>query len=364
MTFRERHLATFRRDPLDRILWQPRLEHWYNVNKRDGTLPERYREMSHLELYDDLGCSVRSYFLFNAAMRVRDGEDVETTTQTSGDDTVTITRTPIGELRQVSRRAALTQHTIEYPVKTPDDMRVMEYILRARTVEWDEQRYREGVEALGERGAPTLYLPRVPVQRLIIEFMGFEKAIYALHDWPAETERLLRAVEETDDAYYEVVKQSPVEIVNLGDNVDAEMISAPLFEKYFLPYYRRRTAELRAARKYSHSHWDGRVRPILRYARATGLDGLEALTPLPQGDVRLEEMKEALGEEMILVDGLPATHFLPQTSYQELERDTLRILDLFAPNLILGISDEISPPGDIEKVRLVSEIVADYVPSR
>ena len=93
-----------------------------------------------------------------------------------------------------------------------------------------------------------------------------------------------------------------------------------------------------------------------------GFDGFEALTPLPQGDVTLEEMKDALGDKSILLDGIPATHFLPQTSYQELEKFTLKMLDLFSPNLILGISDEISPPGDIEKVRLVSEIVKDYVP--
>ena len=57
-----------------------------------------------------------------------------------------------------------------------------------------------------------------------------------------------------------------------------------------------------------------------------------------------------------------ATHFLEQTSYEELEEFTLRVLDMFSPNLILGISDEISPIGDIEKLRLVSGIVADYNP--
>ena len=51
---------------------------------------------------------------------------------------------------------------------------------------------------------------------------------------------------------------------------------------------------------------------------------------------------------------------MPQYSYQELEEFTLRLLDLFAPNVILGISDEISPPGEIEKVRFVTEIVQSY----
>ena len=37
-----------------------------------------------------------------------------------------------------------------------------------------------------------------------------------------------------------------------------------------------------------------------------------------------------------------------------------RLIDLFAPNLILGISDEISSTGDIERVRVVKEIVDRY----
>jgi hypothetical protein len=37
-----------------------------------------------------------------------------------------------------------------------------------------------------------------------------------------------------------------------------------------------------------------------------------------------------------------------------------KLIDLFAPNLILGISDEISSTGDIERIRLVGRIVDEY----
>ena len=43
-----------------------------------------------------------------------------------------------------------------------------------------------------------------------------------------------------------------------------------------------------------------------------------------------------------------------------LEKRDRGILDLFAPNLILGISDEISSTGDIERIRLVGKIVDEY----
>jgi hypothetical protein len=65
---------------------------------------------------------------------------------------------------------------------------------------------------------------------------------------------------------------------------------------------------------------------------------------------------------MVLFDGIPATYFLSLVSTRELIDFTNKILSIFSPNIILGISDMLPPNGDIEKVRTVSEIVEDYVP--
>jgi len=91
----------------------------------------------------------------------------------------------------------------------------------------------------------------------------------------------------------------------------------------------------------------------------TGLDGLECVPPEPQGNVTLEEIKEGL-KGKVLVDGIPATHFLPYVSNEELQTFAEKVLELFAPRLILGISDMLPPDGDIEKVRMIGKLVADF----
>lgn len=86
-------------------------------------------------------------------------------------------------------------------------------------------------------------------------------------------------------------------------------------------------------------------------------DGLEALTPQPQGDVSLEEMREHMGDK-VLLDGIPAVVFLPTYSREELTSTVKRIVELFHPRLVLGISDELPEGcGDerMERVRMVSE---------
>lgn len=40
------------------------------------------------------------------------------------------------------------------------------------------------------------------------------------------------------------------------------------------------------------------------------------------------------------------------------ERFTEKLVSMFAPNLILGVSDEVPPPADIERVRAVGKFVA------
>lgn len=70
-------------------------------------------------------------------------------------------------------------------------------------------------------------------------------------------------------------------------------------------------------------------------------------------------MKEALGDK-ILMDGIPVILFTSQYSYKDLERFTTKVLDVFSPNLILGVSDEVPPTADIENVKFVSELVRDF----
>jgi hypothetical protein len=357
MTFRERHLAIFRHEPVDRVLWQPRLETWISTNRAQGTLPPRYRDFSHLDFYDDLNCSPRGYFWFNACLKPEQTGEVEVTREQLPDGTRTTTRTPVGTVTQFDYITDSAHQTREFPIKTVADMAVIEYLLRHMRWSWDAALFAQQDEAMGERAAPTIYVPRIAIQRLIIQYTGFEPFHYLYHDHPAQTQRLIETIDETDDLIYDVVCACPVEIINFGDNLAGEFVSPTLFEQWYLPHYQRRSAQLQAVGKSCHSHWDGACKMLLPYARETGMDGLEALTPVPQGDVTLQEIRAALGDNQILIDGIPCTHFMPQHTYDEVADITKEIIDLFAPNLVLGISDEISPPGDIEKVRRVSEVV-------
>lgn len=359
MTFQELNLKIFRRECVREVLWQPRLEHWYNINRRDSTLPERYRDLTLLEVFDDLNCSVRPYWAFNETVRIEEDERVTSETREEGRRAVHTVHTPAGDLVSVEERTATTHAVAKYPVVTPDDMRVMEWRLRHRRISFDADRYRRACAEIGDRAAPSIFIPRINLMRLIIDFMGFENGTTALYEYPEETERLIRAVNETDDAILDVVAACPIEIINFGDNVHQALCAPPLFERWVMPEYIRRNERLHDAGKKTYPHWDGDCGTLLPYARDCGFDGYEAITPVPQGDVTLEQVRDALGD-LIMLDGIPCTDFLPAEPVESLIENTRKCIAYFAPNLVLGISDELSPVGDIERVRLVSEMVAAH----
>lgn len=63
---------------------------------------------------------------------------------------------------------------------------------------------------------------------------------------------------------------------------------------------------------------------------------------------------------MFLLDGIAAILFDDIYPEEQLVKRTRRVIELFAPKLIFGISGELSSTGNIERVRLVGRIVDDY----
>ncbi|MFQ6095228.1 MAG: hypothetical protein ACE5NN_03685 [Candidatus Bathyarchaeia archaeon] len=361
MNNRERTMAVFNRTKADRLVWQPRIHHWYEVNKVRGTLPEEYEGMSLLEIYDNLGASPRAYHYFNDTVKCSEGEKVELIVKEDESYIYQKYKTPKGSITQVERKteygtAALR---VEYFLKSIEDFRVLAYVLRHQTFEFDKDLYGRMEKLIGDRSEPLVTIPWGSIQRFFIVYMGFQKGVIALWKHREEVEELLRVFDENDDKRLKVIKKAPFRIVNFGDNIDEGLCSPPLFKRYMLPYYRRRTEELHKAGKFCTSHWDGKVRLLLPFAGETGLDGLECIPPSPLGNITLEELKKGL-EGMVLVDGIPATLFLPYVKDEVLESFVYRLLDLFAPYIIVGISDKLPANGDVEKVRMVGEIVRDY----
>lgn len=357
------HIDALRGKTGGRIIWQPRIGCWYGDKKSAGQpLPERYEGMTLPDIYRDLHCSDRCYGFYDCFESQEDPAVVRTSTELNDTDTEEIIQTPVGSQRIVSRRHPdnyVRSEMVKWPVETEEELNVAIWREERRTWSFRQDLYESTCKKYEGLGAPTVFISRVGLQKLFLEDMGVENTIYALMDWPDRIDAYMQAVKINQDRLLDVVNNCPIEIINYGDNLHAATCSPQLFEKYVLPIYQHRSNVLHEGGKFVHAHWDGDCGPLLRYAQQTGMDGVEAITPLPQGDVTLEQAKEGLGD-MWLLDGIPAVFFDTTFDEQLLIDCTHKCIELFAPHLVLGISDEISSTGDIERVRTVGRIVDDY----
>jgi hypothetical protein len=344
-----------------KIIWQPRIDAWYRdrtFNNQDF-LPEKYKGMSLKELYLDLGCSNRIYDFNECFTKVYDIRVKKTIVNHDKYKYEEIIETPVGIISQIMLKND-SNHG-EYPVKwflnTKEDFYVQMWLEEHTDIVFNKEKYDELLAYWGNIGAPQVFIDRVNIQKLFIELMGVENTIYALFDFPEVVEKYFEVLDNAQYRWIETYNKSPIEIINYGDNIHNGTLPPKLFEKYVLPVYQTRSKLWK--NKFIFAHWDGDTKHILKYLKDTKLDGIEAITPLPQGDVTLEELKENIGE-MVLLDGIPAILFDETYPISDLIEITKKIIDLFAPNLVLGISDEISSSGDIERVRVVGNIVDEY----
>jgi len=368
VTKRELNLRIFRGEPVPRVLWQPRMEPWFAWHTLFGTLPECFRGMALRDVYDELDLSMR-YVHFYTGMPdpVREdyAEGVHVRREVLADgDTLTVIATPHGELvRRDHETVDRMWRTVDYPVKTAADLPKLRWLFERTTYHFVPENFQMGSRFIGERGEPQFWVPKSPYQALCQQWMKLDDFIYALADEPAKIADVMDVIDRSYAVLYEeIVASGQVHIVNFGENIHDSLLSPAYFERYLIPWYEKRAGQLRGGGVFTHMHLDGNFASLLPYLAALPFDGLEALTPSPQGDVTLEQIRDHIGDK-VLLDGIPAVLFLPHYSMGQLQECVETVVEMFHPRLVLGISDELPEgvgEGAVERLRWIG----DYCRSR
>jgi hypothetical protein len=367
MNFREMNLSIFQGRPVPHVLFQPRFEPWFHWHTIFNQMPPAFAGMTVRDLYDHLNVSMRYMHYYTGVpdpiQAVYDPE-VKSRERFEGDEGWRIYETPYGELTQRYKKTIDQEwREVEHLAKSVADLKALRWLIARLRYSFSAQAYLAGEAFVGERGVAQFWVPKSPYQALAQTWMKLTDLVYALADAPDEVEETMRVIDASYEPLYEgLCAAGVVKIINVGENLHEALFSHRYFEQYYLPWYERRMGQLKQAGIFSHLHLDGYFHSLLPYLRHLPFDGLEALTPVPQGDVTLEEMKDAIGDK-VLLDGIPAVLFMDTYSRQELMETTEKVIRLFAPRLVLGVSDEVpegTGPEAMERVRLVSEFCRGY----
>jgi len=266
--------------------------------------------------------------------------------------------TPVGSISLLEKRAPgtgqwhaqrgwkdITPWQVERAIKTPEDYKVLKYMIENTEYVADYFPIEQAQEWLGGDGIvlDSLYgalcdfLPHSPMQTLMIDWIGSEGGRCFIHQakYGDLVEDLYQTFSKSYEAMYEIAARSPADIVWCPDNIDGVLVNPRLFEKYFVPEYEKMAEVLHSHGKLLAVHMDGRIDVLKNLIANTPIDIVEALHPPLLGDLPLGEALSLWKDKAIWM-GFPGTIY--ELGTQEVSEFTLNLLKEAVPGERLAIA--------------------------
>jgi len=362
ITKRQRFLAAMRREPDDgELVWAPNFDYWLAVNRAQGTLPEKFRDMSRNDIVRAVGATLwnRAYGLelhYDKSVGHIYGE------RKNGVRYHEI-KTPIGSIYEEFAKTE-SEHSSEAHIKhfvtDRDSLRVMTYVAEGMEYSANFDASRKAAEETGDDGAVVNAALCVPLIQFAKTDAGYMDAFYLLEDYPGETERLIAAYHKKYVEAVGLLAASPADVVSFGDNMDEVMVSPKLFERYAVGFYQECKNALKGSGKIMEAHWCGRTQHLLPMVPQTGLDVVEAVVTEPMADITLEKALDILDGKVTLQGGIPAVMVCPDAvSRQDFENYIEHVVNKQKGRLgfILGMADNVPPNADFSRVEMIAELI-------
>ncbi len=236
-------------------------------------------------------------------------------------------------------------------IKGPEDYRIVKYIVENTEYVADYSPIEQVIEWLGDDGVVLDSLPHSPIQMLMIHWVGSEEGriFYHMADHPELVEDLYLAISKSRDPLYEIAAKSPAPIALCGDNVDGVLANPSLFQKYFMPEYEKQARVLHQHGKLMAVHMDGRLANLAQLIARTPIDIIEALHPIPMGDLPVIDALSVWPEKVLWL-GFPSSVY--QFGPKAVQEFTLELLREFGTGERIAIA--MSTEGQVSNENLLA----------
>jgi hypothetical protein len=270
--------------------------------------------------------------------------------------------TPIGRLSQTLRPdpAYGTSHWVsEHFIKGPADYQVMEYVQRDAIYHDNFDAIRENQRRLGDDGIVMVRLMKIPLTEILYQMTGLERfaADYRFQREPFDS--LHNTMLERCEELYDLAAAAPVEIIQMSDNITADVVGKERFLAYCAPVYARLAQRLSGSGKLIAVHLDGRLRALRDAIARANFEVVEAFTPPPMGDFSLREARKTWPDKAIWLNYTSSLHI---EAPSVIAAHTRQLLDEAGSKRGIAISvTEDAPAVALERSLLtIQSVLADY----
>ncbi len=393
MTYEERILAAIRGEAVDRLPFVPRLDLWYNGNKRKGTLPDKYKNASLRDIIEELDvgyhCNVPNFSTLeqeddNAHVGLGIYKtlsvfydpvvDVEYTVTHEEGKTTTVYQTPYGPLTTATYlddkmvREGINQPIIMKPaIECLEDYRKVGYVFDHIAIRPRFSYYDRMKELVGDRGIVTgfQYEGGSPMHGILKEMSQFEHFWFDFYD---NIEVMEECCDHMRPVLREMVKvmaecESPV--LYCGANYDAMTTNPNLFRDYI-------TEDLKWCSDYLHSkgklcltHTDGENFMLLEEYKKAEIDIADSVTPAPMTKLGLSDYREAFGRDICIFGGICAISVMEESmSDYEFEKYVDTVLTDIGDGrkIVLSVADSTPPGAKWERIEYLNKKCREFGP--
>ena len=393
MTHRERMLAAIRGEPTDALPWAPRMDLWCIALRARGTLPEQFAGLNTLEIAEtlDVAChSVRADYtlprdpheLILRGLGIDNHPDypyrVELhdfpVTFSHDDESVhTVIETPAGEItlhlrqtKEMTREGISLPFVKSYAIQSPDDFEAIAQIFEHLQVIPTPEKYAAYQQRIGDRGLAIAggSIGASPVHLILHDLVAMDRFFYLYADEQDAMRQLGERMAPFFEQALDAIVGCSAEVVFWGGNYDQDLTWPPFFEQEIAPWLKHVGERAHEAGKFLLTHTDGENRDLLPLYPACGFDVAESVCPQPMTQCTLEEVRRGMGGKTT-VWGIPAVALLDDSmddptfeAYMDDLFDSLGAGD----HLILGVSDNVPPDANLDRMEQIKQRVEAFGP--
>ena len=192
----------------------------------------------------------------------------------------------------------------EYLIKTPEDYRIMLRAWEGVKVVADDTAFLASEKAVGDNGITIGHTTgmgngRTPMMVLQVDWVGLEQWSMDMAD---ELPEMMELLEFMNEAKLREIRQAvltPAKQIKLWENFSAQSMGPAHYRRYLVPLYTKILDILNAAGKRLQVHYDGQLNVICRDIAGLDFDGIDSLTPAPEGDMPIAEARKCWPDKML-----------------------------------------------------------------
>lgn len=248
-----------------------------------------------------------------------------------------IQRTPVGEITQTWAKGWRRKYLVE----TPEDYRVMTYIVRNTAYTPTYEGFLETESKYAPYGVALSSIGRTPLQSILVDYVGLEHFAFHLADFADEMRVLYDALLVNFRAAVEIAAKGPGRFVSNLENFTAESLGPRRYKQFLLPVYEECFPILHDAGKIVGTHYDGRTASCKQLIASSPIDLIESLTEPNEGDQLLDEARAAWPDKLFWCNIQVGDYLLPPEKLHDRVLDLVRRGSVNGSRLAFEVSEHI-----------------------